>query len=191
MPPKPIDYSKTVIYKICCKDLAVKELYVGSTTSMVKRRYQHKHVCSNEKNKKYNYHVYEFIRRHGGFENWDMVVVEAFPCESDEQKRTRERHWMETLGASLNSKKPINTKDDLLEIDRKYKKSHHAILLERGKVYYQANPNKFLEKRVAFRKANPEYFSELITCACGSKHTRGGKASHKRTAKHIKAMAAL
>ena len=32
MPRKVVDYSKTVIYKIVCKDLNITELYVGHTT---------------------------------------------------------------------------------------------------------------------------------------------------------------
>ena len=32
MPRKEIDYSKTVIYKIVCNDLNVKDVYVGHTT---------------------------------------------------------------------------------------------------------------------------------------------------------------
>ena len=42
MPKKNIDYSKTIIYKIVCKDLAVKDVYVGSTTHFINRKYGHK-----------------------------------------------------------------------------------------------------------------------------------------------------
>jgi hypothetical protein len=49
MPKKNIDYSKTVIYKICCKDLSISNLYIGNTTNLVKRRYQHKVVVLMKK----------------------------------------------------------------------------------------------------------------------------------------------
>jgi hypothetical protein len=32
MPKQPMDYSKTIVYKICCKDVDVKDVYVGHTT---------------------------------------------------------------------------------------------------------------------------------------------------------------
>ena len=42
MPRKEIDYSKTVIYKIVCNDLNVKDVYVGHTTDFTKRKATHK-----------------------------------------------------------------------------------------------------------------------------------------------------
>jgi hypothetical protein len=38
MPKTTIDYSKTVIYKIVCNDLDVKDIYIGSTTEFTKRK---------------------------------------------------------------------------------------------------------------------------------------------------------
>jgi hypothetical protein len=38
MPRLPIDYSKSIIYKIVCKDLDVKDCYVGSTTNFTNRK---------------------------------------------------------------------------------------------------------------------------------------------------------
>ena len=42
MPRKPIDYSNTHFYKIVCKDLGIKELYVGHTTNFKNRKLDHK-----------------------------------------------------------------------------------------------------------------------------------------------------
>ena len=45
MPQKPIDYSKTIIYRIVCKDINIKECYVGSTTDFKGRKYsQNQHL---------------------------------------------------------------------------------------------------------------------------------------------------
>jgi hypothetical protein len=38
MPRKAIDYSKACIYKISCLDAEIEDIYVGSTTNLVKRR---------------------------------------------------------------------------------------------------------------------------------------------------------
>ena len=35
------------IYKIVCKDVAVKEIYVGSTTNLKVRKCAHKSSCNN------------------------------------------------------------------------------------------------------------------------------------------------
>ena len=49
MPRKVVDYSKTVIYKIVCKDLNITELYVVHTTDFTRRKCEHKTCCNNEK----------------------------------------------------------------------------------------------------------------------------------------------
>ena len=38
MPKENIDYSKTIIYKIVCKDINIKDCYVGSTTNFTNRK---------------------------------------------------------------------------------------------------------------------------------------------------------
>jgi hypothetical protein len=106
MTKKIIDYSKTVIYKIVCNDLNVKDLYVGSTTNFRKRKTNHKCHCNNVNSKKYNYQVYQFIRNNGGWTNWMMILVENYPCETSLEKLKRERFWYETLGATLNKQVP-------------------------------------------------------------------------------------
>jgi len=35
MPKENIDYSNTIIYKICCSDFSITDLYVGHTTNFV------------------------------------------------------------------------------------------------------------------------------------------------------------
>ena len=52
MPKTPMDYSKTIIYKIVCNDLSIKECYVGHTTDMTKRKCSHKYSCNNMKSEK-------------------------------------------------------------------------------------------------------------------------------------------
>ena len=47
MPRKPIDYRHTHFYKIVCKDLNIKDCYVGHTTDFTKRKYQHKTACNH------------------------------------------------------------------------------------------------------------------------------------------------
>ena len=42
MPKTSFEYSKNIIYKICCKDITIKDIYVGQTTNITKRRYNHK-----------------------------------------------------------------------------------------------------------------------------------------------------
>jgi hypothetical protein len=62
MPRTAVDYSKRIIYKIVCKDLSVKDLYVGHTTEFVRRKYKHRYICCNPEHKNHSLKVYQIIR---------------------------------------------------------------------------------------------------------------------------------
>ncbi len=179
MPRKAINFSNTVIYKIACKDVSVKDVYVGSTTDVAKRRYEHKSRCGNENGERFHLAVYAFIRRSGGWENWELVVIEAFPCKSSEEQRTRERYWLEALGATLNANRPIRTLEDFHLDWQNYAESHREERSERQKVYADKNRAKIRERA-----------RELVQCECGDELFRGSMHAHKKGIKHLKAMAA-
>ena len=75
MPLKAINYDKTHFYKIVCKDLDIKDCYVGHTTDFTTRKYDHKQRCSNPNNGGYNLPVYRFMRENGGWENFEMILI--------------------------------------------------------------------------------------------------------------------
>jgi len=104
------DYSKAVIYKLCCKDINISDIYVGSTCNFTNRKYEHKTSCKNRNNKKHNIPVYQYIRSNGGFDNWDMILVEQYSCDSKRELEKRERFYIETLGATLNKIIPTRSK---------------------------------------------------------------------------------
>ena len=61
MPKKNIDYSKTIIYKIVCKDINIKDCYVGSTTDFIRRKNRHK-LNSKRNNSESELYVHDVIR---------------------------------------------------------------------------------------------------------------------------------
>ena len=109
MPRLPIDYSKTIIYKIVSKDVNIKECYVGQTTDFTKRKCQHKSNCNNISSKWYNLHIYQFIREHGGWINFDMIEVEKYNANDILDAHKKERYWIEQLQATLNKLIPSRT----------------------------------------------------------------------------------
>ena len=82
MAPRNINYDNTCFYKICCKDTNIKEIYIGQTTDFTRRKYSHGHACYNDKRPDYNMRVYKFIRDNGGWDNWDMILIENCKCEN-------------------------------------------------------------------------------------------------------------
>ena len=167
MPKKPIDYSRTIIYKIVCKDLSINNIYVGHTTDWIKRKYQHKNACINENNKKHNRKVYEMIRENGGWNKWEMVEIEKYPCNDSNEARAKEREWYETLNANMNTYNPLQTKE------------------ERKEYNYNLFKPKSKEYRKKFYEKNKEKFKEKIKCVCGSEYRKTCKARHERSKKHI------
>ena len=118
MPKAEIDYSNTIIYKIACKDLKIKDLYVGYTTNYVQRKYAHKQNCNNSKSVNYSYKLYEVIRNNGGWYNWKMSIVNFFDCKDQYEAREKEQEYFVSLNATLNSIEPM-PKPKLVEIKEK------------------------------------------------------------------------
>ena len=50
------------IYKLCCRDPTVKEVYIGSTKNLRVRKNPHKTNCNNVNIKQYNYNVYQYAQ---------------------------------------------------------------------------------------------------------------------------------
>ncbi len=131
MPRTNIDYSNTIIYKICCKDISsITEIYVGSTTDIRKRKWRHKSSCNNENTKIYNNNVYQFIRNNGGWSNWDMIEIEKYNAIDGYDATKRERYYIEELKATLNSYIPSRTQKEWCEDNKEYiyeKRKNHYI----------------------------------------------------------------
>ena len=198
MPKKPIDFSRTVIYKICCKDISVKDEYVGSTTDLVKRRTQHKNFCVLRENlRQTKLPVYNFIRAHGGWANWEAIQVEEFPCKTSEQQRTRERYWLELLGATLNSVNPIETKADKALRDHNYYTKNAPAIKANMVAYYNTGEHraKAIERSAEFYQLHRTEILNRnaleVPCECGIHMTRSNLPRHKRSARHLAAMANL
>ncbi len=140
MTKKTIDYRNAVIYKICCKDPLIKDVYVGSTTNFRMRKYQHKFDCINEYRTQYNMEVYKHIRKNGGINNWDMILIEEMKeCENGLQLHKRERFYLELLNANLNTQIPSRNKNQWYQ-DNKENKS------EKAKIYYKENRERIIKR---------------------------------------------
>jgi hypothetical protein len=133
----PPDYSKGMVYKIVQRD-GRGECYIGSTTNIVQRRAQHKAACNNSGDTQHNENKYQHMRQTGGFENWCVVPVEVYPCNSKTELELRERHWIETLTPLLNINKPagIAAAGGLAEYKAQYYIDHKAEIKAHQAQYY-------------------------------------------------------
>jgi hypothetical protein len=155
MPRLPIDYSKTIIYKIVCNDLNIIDVYVGSTTDFIRRKNEHKRSCNSEKSERYNLKVYQSIRQNGGWDNFSMVEIEKYPCNDSNESRARERHYFELLNTSLNTRCPIRF--DKKECHLLYRQNNKDKVKERSDEYYKNNKDKIKE----YTELNKDKIKEL------------------------------
>jgi vacuolar-type H+-ATPase subunit I/STV1 len=194
MPKKPIDYSNTCFYKLVCKDLDVKEFYIGHTTNFLKRKSSHKSDCTNENAKGYNIYVYQYIREHGNWCNWDMIIIERKSCTDRYDAEKHERQLIEQLQASLNKNVPSRTNNEyyednktkILEYKKQYREKNKEQLSEKKKEYYKHNKEKFSEYREQYYEKNKERLTQKVTCECGSVVSRINLSTHNKTEKHQK-----
>ena len=173
-------YEKGKIYKLCCKDPTITEFYVGSTLNQYKRKNAHKSVCNNPNRSGYNIRLYQFIRDNGGFDNWDLVVLEEYPAENKNELTWKEREWIELLKPVLNSIRPIatteenrekrreskkiyceNNREQISEINKIYHENNREQISERKKIYHENNREKIIEYQKIYRENNKEKLSEI------------------------------
>ena len=155
------DYARTIIYKLCCKDILIKDIYVGHTKNFKQRKNTHKTSCCNENDKKYNQYVYKFIRDNGGWDNWCMIQIEEHYCKDKREAESIEHHWIEQLGASLNTNKPYAMcKEDEKLYKKIWYEENKDEILEKAKQNYQENKDKKLEYQKQYAEGNKEHIAE-------------------------------
>jgi len=171
----PKNYSKCVIYKIICYNREIKDIYVGHTTNLKKTKYKFKKNCNTIVKNNY-YKVYQYIRENGGFYNWSIDLIEYYPCKNLDEAKTRKRHWIEKLKASLNKYIPITQKE--------YYENNKEKIAKRIKEWRKSNKKKLAEKSKEYYKKIAEKGKEKITCVCGSYIRKSNIAIHNKSKKH-------
>lgn len=166
MPKTPIDYQKSVIYKI--QHIENLELiYIGSTTNFNKRKQHHKEGCNTITNKKYNYLVYKMIRDNGGWEQFKMIIIKEYPCETKIELLIEEDRLMREMKTNMNNNKAYLTDNDRRERDILRTREYRQNNIEKCKQY---DKDRYLNK---------------INCECGSCICIKHKARHLNSLKHI------
>ena len=183
MPKVPINYQNGLIYKLVCKDLEIKDLYIGSTTNFTKRKNSHSSNCKRQGAT--SRPVHKFINDNGGWDNWDMILIKYFPCNTRLELEAGERKQIELLGATLNKHIPTRT---IKEWGKKYRNENKEQIAIRGKKYRDENVEKLKLKSTQYREQNKEAIrkrqSEIVVCECGMKSTKGVIPRHRKSKKH-------
>ena len=134
-----VNYQLGKIYKIVCN--VTDLVYIGSTCEPTLARRLTKHVNNYKRylDKKYHYTSSYDILESG---DYDMILIESYPCNSKDELHARERYW-------TNQIKCVN----------KYK--NQGLVLELGKAgydkhYYQEHKDHIKLKCMEYRNLNKE-----------------------------------
>jgi hypothetical protein len=168
-----MNFEEAKIYKII--DNTCEKVYIGSTCKTLKQRLA-KHVSNYKcylKGKYNNVMSFEIIKNG----DYDILLVESFPCNFKDELLTRERYWTTKINC-INKNKP-GIYNELGEVE--YHKQYH-------KNYYEENIEDFNEKGKLYRQVNKQkikqYKTQPFQCDCGSTIQLDAKARHCKSKKH-------
>jgi len=158
-------YQNSLIYKLKHnEDYDDTNIYVGSTSNFKNRKNQHKNACFNEKNKRYNLSIYQYIRDNGGWDNWVMIPIEQYPCNSKKELLIRERHHIDLLRPTFNKQIPTRTpkeyREDNKENYKKWREDNKKAISEYDKKWRKANKEKKQKNHKKWRESHKEEIKE-------------------------------
>lgn len=161
-------YSKSVIYKIVPKDIDLDYIYVGSTHRYNDRKSSHKSDYHNELSPRYKLEVYDYIRNHGGWYNFVIIVIEEFPCESKRDLEKREQYWKEIYGSNIGKRAYaeknqyyLDHKEDILT---KLRTDYDDNKKQQKRDYYLKNREKVIERQINYYNNVVKPKKALIEC---------------------------
>jgi len=116
------------VYKLFNPDCT--EFYIGSTNDMKRRKRDHKHNCTNENSRDYNYKVYQYIRSNGGYSSWKYQILEHITTSINKYElHDLERKAIHDMKPSLNVSVPNRSKNEYME---KYREDNKQRINEKN-----------------------------------------------------------
>ncbi len=147
-----MSYDNGKIYKLT--SASTEDIYIGSTIQLLRCRLsEHKYKYKLWKKGKHNWvSSYDIVK----YDNVEIELLEAYPCEGKTELRTREKHYCNTLKC-LNVFSPITSKAERRTQQREYNKENKEKIKLRTAQYYQENKEHLVQKKKEWLERNPGY----------------------------------
>jgi hypothetical protein len=200
------DYSQGKIYKIISSECDL--VYYGSTVDplnvrLIKHKSSYKCYLEGKKN-----YITSFEIIHKG--NYEIVLVENYPCNSKEELRLREGEYIKNNECvnkfipgrttkeyheankekirEYNKKYRVEHNDELREYNKKYRVEHNDELREYNKKYRVEHNDELREQHKQYREANKEKIREhknkkVICEICGIETLKSNISRHQKSKK--------
>ena len=181
MTEKENKYQRGKIYKIVCNLTGL--IYVGSTIEKNLSRRLGKHRADF---KRWNVEKASYLSSFQIIVNddYDIVLLELYPCSSKDELHQRERHFIETLDC-VNKNIPSRK---TYEYQKQYRQDHKEEAVEYKKEHYLKNKSKIDVKNTQYYEANKQSILDKMkapfTCVCGSICRSSDRLRHERSKKH-------
>ena len=148
------------IYKIVCNTTGL--VYYGSSSSDKLRKRLASHKCDYKRylDGKRNYvSSFEILKNN----NFEIILIENYPCNSRNELHTRERYYIEN-NECVNQCIPLRTPQEYRE-DNKEKiiekhKNYYENNKEKIKEYYENNIDKINERKKSYNEQNKDKIRE-------------------------------
>jgi hypothetical protein len=137
-----IDYANTWFYKLACKDLTILDCYIGYSTF----KFERTSTGLRDTSKSSGRTVFKFIRKHGGFENFNITQIASRVCDNKSEALSELRRYHDEYKPTLNGRIPSRgqseyyqtNKQKILEDRREYLQRPNvaASILEQKRGYY-------------------------------------------------------
>jgi len=190
-------YEKCQMYLLRHKDdIHNENVYVGHTINKQARLSKHETRCCEKSYYATDLKLYKYIREHGGWFNWEMVILEDYPCKNKIEATVRENWYFNEYNTTLNSHEPgsmiilgekqyhqqyrDNHKDKTLKYNKMYNEQNRELINTNSSKYYHLNKEKIKERRKG-----------TILCDCGLEYVKVRKHRHEKTIKHIERMKSI
>ncbi len=189
-------YLNSCIYKIYCKDLSVTDFYIGATKNLTNRVKQHFYNVNNPRSVKGKFKVYNFIREHGGVDNWNVVALKFLSVKDKKALDKVEGEFIKKYRPTLNCVIVGRTRHEYIddnrekvnECNKKSYRKHRDKHREHKKKIYQENKEAICKKQKEYYEKNKEEITKRrayeFNCICGKKIQIQNRKAHIASKQH-------
>ncbi len=182
------------VYMISSKDPNNTAKYIGRTFDLKKRIYQHAYMAATTKYESHNYHLYEFIREMGGWDNFQVTPL--FENLTLIEAVVKEAETIADMRPYLNKVLPLRSM-------KEYYDEHREELLQKQVLYAYYQKEKYRERwtlnneknRDKINAAMKKYYAEnkeelqkkyktKYWCVCGRLINHRGRKEHLKRPAH-------
>ena len=194
-----VNYKQGKIYKIECNVTGL--IYIGSTCKkklsgrMTEHRSNYKKYLNGKKKYLSSFKVMEN-------KDYDIILIEDFPCNSKDQLFARERYYTNEIECvNICKNQGLCLELGWEKYCKEYYKVNASTIKAKSKDYYKENTNRIKARHKDYYNENIETLRlkckdyvnknkdkryEKFTCPCGGKYTHTNTSRHMKTKIHLK-----